>query len=192
VAKESVFKKKERVRPPRVHIEYEVELGGAQVMKELPFVMGVMSDLSGQPKQKPPKLAERKFVEIDRDNFDDVLKSMKPRLAFRVDNKLQDDGSELSVELNFEKLADFNPENVVKQVQPLNDLLEVRNKLKDLLSRTEGNDRLEELLGSIIDNESVRDKLRDTLGAGGDGGAAESGGDGGEEGTGGETPPAEE
>jgi type VI secretion system protein ImpB len=154
--------------------------------------MGVMSDLSGQPKQKPPKLAERKFVEIDRDNFDDVLKSMKPRLAFRVDNKLQDDGSELSVELNFEKLADFNPENVVKQVQPLNDLLEVRNKLKDLLSRTEGNDRLEELLGSIIDNESVRDKLRDTLGAGGDGGAAESGGDGGEEGTGGETPPAEE
>jgi type VI secretion system protein ImpB len=189
VAKESVFKKKARVRPPRVHIEYEVELGGAQVMKELPFVMGVMSDLSGQPKQALPKLSERKFVEIDRDNFDDVLKSMKPRLAFRVDNKLQDDGSELSVELNFEKLADFNPENVVKQVQPLNDLLEVRNKLKDLLSRTEGNDRLEELLGSIIDNESVRDKLRDTLGAGG---AEASGGDGGEEGTGGETPTAEE
>ncbi len=192
MAKESVFKKKERVRPPRVHIEYEVELGGAQVMKELPFVMGVLSDLSGQPKQQLPKLSERKFVEIDRDNFDDVLKSMKPRLAFRVDNKLQDDGSELSVELNFEKLADFNPENVVKQVQPLNDLLEVRNKLKDLLSRTEGNDRLEELLGSIIDNESVRDKLRDTLGAGGDGGAAAPEGEGGGEETGGETPAKEE
>ena len=193
MAKESVFKKKERVRPPRVHIEYEVELGGAQVMKELPFVMGVMSDLSGQPKAKLPKLSERKFVEIDRDNFDDVLKSMKPRLAFRVDNKLQDDGSELSVELNFEKLADFNPENVVKQVQPLNDLLEVRNKLKDLLSRTEGNDRLEELLGSIIENESVRDKLRDTLGAGGAGAAAAAPeGEGGGEETGGEAPAKEE
>jgi type VI secretion system protein ImpB len=191
VAKESVFKKKGRVRPPRVHIEYEVELGGAQVMKELPFVMGVMSDLSGQPKKALPKLSERKFVEIDRDNFDDVLKSMKPRLAFRVDNKLQDDGSELSVELNFEKLGDFSPENVVKQVGPLNDLLDVRNKLKDLLSRTEGNDRLEELLGSIIDNESVRDKLRGTLGSG-DGGAEESGGEGDAEAADGETPATEE
>jgi type VI secretion system protein ImpB len=187
VAKESVFKKKERVRPPRVHIEYEVELGGAQVMKEIPFVMGVLSDLSGQPKQSLPKLSERKFVEIDRDNFDDVLKSMKPRLAFRVDNKLQDDGSELAVELNFQKLADFSPENVVKQVQPMNDLLEVRNKLKDLLSRTEGNDRLEQLLGSIIDNASVRDKLRETLG--GDAGSAEESG-GGE--AGGEEPKGQE
>jgi len=171
VGKESVFKKKGRVRPPRVHIEYEVELGGAQVMKEIPFVMGVMSDLSGQPKEPPAKLSERKFVEIDRDNFDDVLKSVKPRLAFRVDNKLQDDGSELAVELNFEKLADFDPENVVKQVAPLNDLLQVRNQLKDLLSRTEGNDRLEELLGSIIENPSVRDKLQKALG-----GEEESGG----------------
>ncbi len=191
MAKESVFKKKGRVRPPRVHIEYEVELGGAQVMKELPFVMGVMSDLSGQPKQALPKLTDRKFVEIDRDNFDDVLKSMKPRLAFRVDNKLQDDGSELSVELNFGKLADFSPENVVKQVGPLNDLLEVRNKLKDLLSRTEGNDRLEELLGSIIENESVRDKIRSTMGSD-EGGAAESGGEGDAEGAGGDTPVKEE
>jgi type VI secretion system protein ImpB len=165
LAKESIFKKKERVRPPRVHITYEVETGGAIVMKELPFVVGVMSDLSGNPKEALPKLKERKFTEIDRDNFDDVLKSMKPRLAFRVDNKLQNDGSELSVELEFQKLADFNPENVVKQVQPLNDLLEIRNKLKDLLSRTEGNDRLEELLNSIIDNEGVRQKLGSTLGA---------------------------
>lgn len=165
---ESVFKKKERVRPPRVHITYEVETGGAIVMKELPFVVGVMSDLSGNPKEALPKLKERKFTEIDRDNFDDVLKSMKPRLTFRVDNKLQNDGSELSVELEFKKLADFNPENVVKQVQPLNDLLEIRNKLKDLLSRTEGNDRLEELLDSIIDNEGVRQKLGGALGTGGE------------------------
>ncbi len=129
---ESVFEKKKRVRPPRVHITYDVELGGATVVKELPFVVGVVSDLSGNPEKSLGKLKDRKFVEIDRDNFDDVLKSMKPRLAFRVDNKLQDDGSEMSVELNFQKLADFNPENVVKQVQPLNDLLEVRNKLKDV------------------------------------------------------------
>ena len=170
MAKESVFKKKERVRPPRVHITYEVETGGAIVMKELPFVLGIMSDLSGNPKEALPKLKERKFTEIDRDNFDDVLKSMKPRLAFRVDNKLQNDGSELSVELNFQKLADFSPENVAKQVQPLNDLLEIRNKLKDLLSRTEGNDRLEELLNSIIENEGVRQKLGSTLGGGAAGG----------------------
>lgn len=170
MAKESVFKKKERVRPPRVHITYEVETGGAIVMKELPFVLGVIADLSGNPKEALPKLKERKFTEVDRDNFDDVLKSMKPRLAFRVDNKLQNDGSELAVELEFKKLADFNPENVVKQVQPLNDLLEIRNKLKDLLSRTEGNDRLEELLNSIIENEGVRQKLGGTLGGGAAGG----------------------
>ena len=170
MAKESVFKKKERVRPPRVHITYEVETGGAIVMKELPFVVGIMSDLSGNPKEALPKLKERKFTEVDRDNFDDVLKSMKPRLAFRVDNKLQNDGSELSVELEFKKLADFSPENVAKQVQPLNDLLEIRNKLKDLLSRTEGNDRLEELLNSIIENEGVRQKLGSTLGGGAAGG----------------------
>src|SRR5262245_55157393 len=171
---ESVFKKKERIRPPRVHITYEVETGGAIVMKELPFVLGVMSDLSGNPKEALPKLKDRKFTEIDRDNFDDVLKSMKPRLAFRVDNKLQNDGSELSVELQFEKIADFNPENVAKQIQPLNDLLEIRSKLKDLLSRTEGNDRLEELLNSIIENENVRQKLGGTLGAAA--GTAASGG----------------
>jgi type VI secretion system protein ImpB len=145
------------------------------VMKELPFVLGVMSDLAGQQKEAPKKLKDRKFVEIDRDNFDDVLQSIKPRLAYRVDNKLQDDGSELSVELNFEKLADFNPENVVKQVQPLNDLLEVRNKLKDLLSRTEGNDRLEELLGSIMENEDVRNKLKDALGSEASGGGEPAG-----------------
>lgn len=173
MASESVFKKKGRVRPPRVHIEYEVELGGAQVMKEIPFIMGVMADLSGQPKDKLPKLGDRKFTEIDRDNFDDVLKSMKPRLAYRVENKLQDDGSELSVELEFEKMADFSPEAVARQVGPMNDLLEVRSKLKDLLSRTEGNDRLEELLGSIMDNAGVREKLQQTLGGEGGGEAAE-------------------
>jgi type VI secretion system protein ImpB len=178
---DSVFDKKSRVRPPRVHITYEVETGGAEVMKEIPFVMGVMSDLSGQPKEKLAKFKERKFVDIDRDNFDEVLKSMKPRLAMRVDNTLADDGSELSVELNFEKLGDFTPEGVVKQVEPLSKLQDVRNQLKDLLGRMEGNDRLEELLGAISENDAVRDKLADVLGAGGDSDAAGAADAGGEE-----------
>jgi type VI secretion system protein ImpB len=104
-------------------------------------------------------------VEIDRDNFDDVLKSMQPRVQMRVDNTLQGDGSELSVELNFEKLSDFTPDSVVQQVEPLKKLMEVRNQLKDLQSRTEGNDRLEEMLDSVIDNETVREKLKEATGA---------------------------
>ena len=170
---ESVFGKKERIRPPRVHISYEVELNGAQVMKELPFVVGVMADLSGNPADPLPKPKDRKFTEIDRDNFDDVLKSMKPRLAYKVDNKLTDDDTELSVELNFENMADFSPENVAKQVGPLNDLLEVRGKLKALLSKTEGNDRLEELLNAIMENTEMREKLKDVLGAEAPGGSKE-------------------
>jgi type VI secretion system protein ImpB len=160
---ESIYKKKERVRPPRVHISYEVELNGVPTMKELPFVVGVMSDLSGQPRSPLAKPKDRKFVDVDPDNFDSVLKSMQPRLAFKVPNQLTDDGSELSVELNFEKMADFQPENVVRQVKPLNDLLEIRTQLKALLSKTEGNDRLEELLETIMDNKELREKLRGAL-----------------------------
>jgi type VI secretion system protein ImpB len=167
VAKESIFKKKERVRPPRVHITYEVETGGAMALKELPFVVGVMADLSGHPKEPLLKLKDeqRKFVNIDRDNFDDVLKSSKPRLALKVDNRLKDDGSQLSVELNFGKLDDFSPEGVARQVPPLANLLDVRARLKDLLSRTEGNDRLEEMLDQIITNADVQQKLASAVGA---------------------------
>jgi type VI secretion system protein ImpB len=162
---ESVFDKKKRIRPPRVNITYEVEIGGAQVVKEIPFVVGVLSDLSGHPAESLGKLKDRKFVEIDRDNFNDVLKSMAPRLAIRVPNTLKDDGSELSVELNFKDLSDFGPEAIVNQVEPLRKLLEVRGQLKDLQSRTEGNDRLEEMLDSLIENDAVRDKLKDVVGA---------------------------
>lgn len=170
---DSIFGKKERIRPPRVHISYDVEVNGAQVLKELPFVVGVMADLSGNPADPLPKPKDRKFTEIDRDNFDDVLKSMKPRLAYKVDNKLTDDDTELSVELNFENMADFSPENVARQVGPLNDLMEVRGKLKALLSKTEGNDRLEELLNAIMENTEMRDKLKDVLGADAPGGSKE-------------------
>jgi type VI secretion system protein ImpB len=165
MASESVFKKKERVRPPRVLISYEVEtLDGIQ-LKELPFVCGVISDLSGQPKEQLPKLKDRKFVNIDRDNFDDVLASMAPRLAFKVENKLKDDGSQLGVELNFKSLDDFRPEAIAGQVQPMAALLDVRSKLKDLLSRTEGNDRLEEMLEEIISSTDVQGRLQGALGS---------------------------
>jgi type VI secretion system protein ImpB len=191
MAGESVHKKKERVRPPRVHISYEVELNGAQVMKELPFVVGVMADLSGNPKDPPAKLKDRKFVDIDRDNFDEILKSMKPRLAMKVPNKLQDDGSELSVELNFEKLSDFRPENVAGQVEPMKELMEIRARLKALLSKTEGNDRLEEYLNAILDNTEVRDKLKDTLGVEAPGAGGGESGDSGEAAEGGDAPKEE-
>jgi type VI secretion system protein ImpB len=160
---ESIFDRKARVRPPRVHITYEVETNGAMVQKEIPFVIGVLSDLSGQSAEPLPRLKDRKFTELDRDNFDDVLKSMKPRVAMYVENTLKGDGSEMAVELNFQKLADFRPENVVRQVEPLAKLQQVRNQLKDMLGRLEGNDRLDELLNAIVDNSSVRDKLGTAL-----------------------------
>ena len=161
---ESIHDKKKRVRPPRVNITYEVELGGAMVMKELPFVVGVVGDMSGNPEKSLGKLKDRKFVEIDRDNFDTVLKSMTPRVQMRVANTLTGEG-ELSVDLNFEKLADFEPESIVNQVDPLKKLLDVRGKLKDLQSRAEGNDRLEEMLNAVIDDEAMREKLKDATGA---------------------------
>jgi type VI secretion system protein ImpB len=160
---ESIFDRKARVRPPRVHITYEVETNGAMVQKEIPFVIGVLADLSGRPSEPLPRLKDRKFTEIDRDNFDEVLKSMKPRAAMYVENTLKGDGSEIAVELNFQKLADFRPESVVRQVEPLRQLQQARNQLKDLLGRLEGNDRLDELLNSIVDNSAVRDKLGSAL-----------------------------
>jgi type VI secretion system protein ImpB len=153
-------KKLERVRPPRVSITYEVETGGAIEMKELPFVMGVLADLSGNPAQPLPRLKERKFVEVNPDNFDTVLKSAQPRLQFTTDNKLSPDGSKIAVELKFESLEDFSPDRVAEQVKPLRELLELRTKLADLRGRLQGNDKLEEILQETInDAESMR-KLR--------------------------------
>jgi type VI secretion system protein ImpB len=174
VARESIFKKKERVRPPRVHITYEVETLGAIELKELPFVCGVMADLSGHPKEELPRLRDRKFIDVDRDKFDDVMAGMAPRLAIKVDNKLKDDGSKLSLELDFRSMDDFRPEAVAQQVEPMRQLLEVRGKLKDLLSRTEGNDRLEEMLEGIIGDQSVRGRVQSALGEGASGGAGAS------------------
>jgi type VI secretion system protein ImpB len=153
-------KKLERVRPPRVSITYEVETGGAIEMKELPFVMGVLADLSGNPAQPLPRLKERKFVEVNPDNFDTVLKSAQPRLQFTTENKLQPDGSKIAVELKFESLDDFSPDKVAEQVKPLRELLELRTKLADLRGRLQGNDKLEEILQETINDAEAMRKLR--------------------------------
>jgi type VI secretion system protein ImpB len=142
-----------------VHITYDVEIGDAIEMKELPFVAGVLADLSGNPDDPLPRLRDRKFVEIDRDNFNAVLKGAKPRLTFRVDNKLTDDDSKLAVELRFNSMDDFEPEQVVQQVEPLRKLLEVRRQLSSLLSKTDGNDRLTEELQKIISNTELLQQI---------------------------------
>ncbi|WP_035055135.1 type VI secretion system contractile sheath small subunit [Andreprevotia chitinilytica] len=158
MGKESTQKKLSRVRPPRVQITYDVEIGDAIETKELPFVLGVLGDYSGHSKQPLPKMKERKFVQIDRDNFDDVLKGMAPRLAMRVDNKLADDGTLMSVELEFNELADFEPQQVVEQVDPLKKLLHARQRLSDLRNKMVGNDKLEELLDDVVrDTEKLRE-----------------------------------
>lgn len=151
ISKKNTQHKLDRVRPPRVQITYDVEIGDAIETKELPFVLGVLGDYSGQPKQPLPKLKERKFVQIDRDNFDDVMKGMAPRLTMRVPNKLKEgDDSLLSVELNFDKLEDFEPQNVVGQVKPLKKLLDARQKLSDLRNKMIGNDALNDLLDEVV------------------------------------------
>jgi type VI secretion system protein ImpB len=157
MAKESTQHKLDRVRSPRVHITYDVEVGGAIQLKELPFVVGVLGDFSGKPEQPLPRLKERKFVSIDRDNFNQVLAGMKPRLAYKVDNKLTDDDTKLNVELNFKSLDDFEPEQVVRQVEPLRKLLEARQRLSDLVHKIDGNDKLDEMLQKVI---SDTDKLK--------------------------------
>ena len=162
--RESVQQKISRIRPPRVHITYDVETGGAIEMKELPFVLGVLGDYSGKPEEALPGIKNRKFVEIDRDNFDQVLAGMKPRLAFTTDNKLQDDGSKVGVELKFKSMEDFEPDNVVQQVEPLRKLVEARQKLSDLLSKMDGNDKLETILNDLISNQDKQKELSSQLG----------------------------
>ncbi len=157
MAKESTQKKLSRVRPPRVQITYDVEVGDAIETKELPFVLGVLGDYSGNPKEALPKLKDRKFVDIDRDNFDDVLKGVAPRLQVRVDNQLKKDDTQMGVELNFTKLEDFEPQNIVNQIDPLKKLLEARTRLSDLRNKITGNDKLEELLDEIVrDTEKLK------------------------------------
>ncbi|RLC25822.1 MAG: type VI secretion system contractile sheath small subunit [Deltaproteobacteria bacterium] len=159
MAKESLQHTLDRVRSPRVQITYDVEVGDAIEMKEIPFVVGVLADLSGKPEEPLPKLKERKLVEIDRDNFNQVLDGMKPRLAYRVDNKLSDDDSSMAVELKFKSMEDFHPERVAKQIDPIRKLVEAREKLSGLLNKLDGNDKLDELLQEVISSTDSLEKL---------------------------------
>lgn len=164
--RESTQHKLDRVRPPRVHITYDVEVGGAIEVKELPFAMGVLGDFTGQPEEPLAKLKDRKFVEVTPDNFDTVLQAMKPHLSLSVDDKLSEEpGSQLKVDLHFQSLGDFEPEQIARQVKPLRNLLELRGKLTDLRGSLAGNDKLDEVLQEAITNTEKLDKLRAELGA---------------------------
>ncbi len=166
MAKQSTQQKLSRVRPPRVHITYDVEVGGAIENKELPFVMGVLGDFTGQPEQPMPRLKDRKFVEVTPDNFDTVLQGMAPHLSFSVENKLSDDpaAGQLKADLRFKSLEDFEPEQVAKQVKPLKDLLDLRTRLADLRGSLQGNDKLDEVLMEAVTDTEKADKLRAELG----------------------------
>jgi type VI secretion system protein ImpB len=154
--------KLDRVRPPRVHVTYDVEVGDAIEMKELPFVLGVLGDFTGQPEQPLARLRERKFVEVNPDNFDQVLEGMKPHLSFSVENKLSEDSdaAQLKVDLHFKSMDDFDPENVAKQVKPIRELLDLRTKLADLRGSLQGNDKLEELLMDAVNSTEKLEKLK--------------------------------
>lgn len=158
--KQSIQKRLQKVRPPRVQLTYDVELGDAIEKKELPFVVGVVADLAGQSEKELPKLKERNFVNIDRDNIDDVMKGIAPRVAFKVQNKLDESlGGSIAVDLSFNSMDDFSPEAVVSQVEPLRKLLEARSKLADLRNKLAGNDKLEELLADVLSNTEALQTL---------------------------------
>ncbi len=166
MGRESTQHKLDRVRSPRVHITYDVEIGGAVELKELPFVVGVLGDFTGQPEQPLPRLKERKFVEINPDNFDSVLEGMKPHLSYAVENKLSEeaDAANLKVDLRFKSMDDFEPENVAKQVKPLKELLDLRTRLSDLRGSLQGNDKLEELLLDAVSNTDKLNRLKSEVG----------------------------
>jgi len=165
---EGTQKKLERVRPPRVHITYDVETGGAIETKELPFVMGVLGDFTGQPVDPLPRLKDRKFVEVTPDNFDDVLASMKPHLAFTVENKLSEDADagRIAVDLSFKSMDDFAPDAVARQVKPLRELLDLRTRLADLRGSLQGNEKLDEILQATLNDPAKMEQLGKELGPG--------------------------
>ncbi len=160
----SINQKLERVRKPRVHIKYEVETDGAQVERELPFVVGVMGDFSGNPTTPLRPLTERKFVQIDRDNFDDVMARIAPELNIKVDNTLAGDDSQMPVQLKFKSMTDFEPGSIVNQVPALKALLDTRNQLRDLMTKVDRSTDLENLLERVLQNKDELEKLSGELG----------------------------
>ncbi|VAW89048.1 Uncharacterized protein ImpB [hydrothermal vent metagenome] len=161
---DSIHDKLKRVRKPRVHITYDVETNGAVTKKELPFVMGVMGDYSGDNAEAKKPLKDRKFSQVDRDNFNEIMAKTAPKLNMKVDNTLANDGSEMSVALDFKEMEDFEPHRLVEQVEPLKKLMETRNKLRDLLSKADRSDELESLLEEILSNADTMAALSGELG----------------------------
>jgi type VI secretion system protein ImpB len=161
----SIHDKLERVRKPRVHITYQVETEGAEVEKELPFVVGVLGDFSGNPTAPLKPLKDRKFIQIDRDNFNEIMARMTPGANFKVENTLKGDGSEMAVQLKFDSIDDFEPARIVQQVEPLRKLLATRNKLRDLLTKVDRSEDLESLLERVLQNTDDLKKLSADLNA---------------------------
>jgi type VI secretion system protein ImpB len=157
---ESVQKRLQKVRAPRVQMTYEVEIGDAKEQKELPFVVGVMGDFGSDPDAARKRLKDRNFVNVDVDNFDEVLGGVAPVAQFRVQNHLTDESGEFAVRLQFNEMADFRPESVVQQVAPLKGLLDARSKLADLRNKLAGNDKLEDILNDVLTNTEKLDSLR--------------------------------
>jgi len=162
--KDSVQKRLEKVRPPRVQLSYDVEIGDAIEQKELPFVVGVLGDFSGNPKEPLPKLRDRKFVNVDLDNFDEVMQGVAPRAVYRVKNELSPEGGEFAVDMSFEKIDDFRPEAVVQKVEPLRQLLEARTKLADLRNKLAGNEKLEDILNDVLSSTEKLAELSQAAG----------------------------
>ena len=164
----SIHDKLSRVRKPRVHISYEVETEGGSVKKELPFVVGVMGDFSGDPTEPLKSIKDRKFIQIDRDNFDNVMARVAPGLKLKVDNTLAGDGSQMAVDLKFQSMQDFEPASIVDQVEPLKKLLETRNSLRDLLTKADRSEDLEGLLERVLKNTDDLKEVSKELGMDGE------------------------
>ena len=161
---DSIHDKLKRVRKPRVHITYDVETNGAVAEKEIPFVMGVMGDYSGDNIENKKPLKDRKFSQIDRDNFNEVMSNIVPEISMKVENTLEDDGSEISVDLAFKSMEDFEPHKIVDKVEPLKKLLDTRNKLRDLLTKADRSDDLEKILEDVLSNTDAITSLSSELG----------------------------
>jgi len=162
---DSIHDKLKRVRKPRVHITYDVETNGAVQEKELPFVMGVMGDYSGDNTENKKALKDRKFSQVDRDNFNEVMNNVNPQLNMKVENTLEADGSEMSVNMDFKNMDDFEPQNIVDKVDPLKKLMETRNKLRDLLTKADRSEELESLLEEVLSSTDALESLQGELGS---------------------------
>lgn len=161
---DSIHDKLKRVRKPRVHITYDVETNGAVAEKEIPFVMGVMGDYSGDNTETKKALKDRKFSQIDRDNFNDVMNNISPKVSMKVENTIEGDGSEFSVDMDFKNMEDFEPHKIVDKVEPLKKLMETRNKLRDLLTKADRSEELEQILEDVLSNTEALASLSGELG----------------------------